>query len=137
MSFHFAKSPLPLGHHLVVCPRMLLHWIHAAHLHLHYFLSSFLFGELDFHLHCSILLMYTFVSCNWYNLLSIMLTITWRFLVFVLILHCLIITWFNFHMFCSLLFLSLKSLTYSLQLVLICHSFTFVFRFMWFWIFLI
>lgn len=135
MAFLFARSLLPWGHHLVVCPRILLHWIHATHLHLHYFLSSFLFGELDFHLHSSILLVYTFISCNWHNLLSIMLTITWRFLVFVLILHCLIITWFNFPMFYSLLFLSLKSLANSLQFVLVCHNFTFIFRLRWFWIF--
>jgi hypothetical protein len=61
----------------------------------------------------------------------------WRFLVCVLILHCLIITWFNFHMFCFLLFLSLKSLAYSLQFVLVCHKFTFIFRFRWFCILLL
>jgi hypothetical protein len=65
-----------------------------------FYSSFFLFGKFDFHLHYSILPMYTssFLIIG-FSLMLIIFTIRWRFLAFDFILHCLIIISFNFHVF--------------------------------------
>jgi hypothetical protein len=112
-----------------MCLRVLSNYIQTSHLHLHFFKIIFvvlrawyLFALIHF------LCIHKFISFNCFSLWAIMLTITWRFIVFYLILHCLTIIWFNFHVIFFHHLLLLKSLAYSLQ---ICFSFlqiTFMFK---------